>query len=280
MAVAPARIGSVVHAMTAVALLSVAVDASAETLALPSLTNTTISYTSNWSGYAALPGTALTSVQGDWVAPTINSSVTPNGYASIWVGMDGYHGGDTIEQCGITAYCATPEGGIGWPQYYAWYEMYPAGLNYFALTINAGDRIHAEVDYQGGNNFYLLVNDLTTGQSDSTTQSSSTAARSSAEWIVEAPSSGGILPLPDFSPVTFAGAYATVNGGSSSPISSFANNYQITMLPTSSGLGANTSALDGTGAGFTVTATPEPSALVLAAAGLAGLLAYAWRKRR
>ena len=31
---------------------------------------------------------------------------------------------------------------------------------------------------------------------------------------------------------------------------------------------------------MTVTSVPEPSALVLLAGGLIGLLAYAWRKRR
>ena len=132
-------------------------------------------------------------------------------------------------------------------------------------------------DYQGGDNFYLLVNDLTTGYSDSITQASSTAGRSSAEWIVEAPYSGGVLPLPDFSPVTFTGANATVTGGPSSPISRYADNYQITMLQTSSGLGANTSALDTTGTSFMVTVTPEPSALVLMAIGVSGIIAFAAR---
>ncbi len=36
----------------------------------------------------------------------------------------------------------------------------------------------------------------------------------------------------------------------------------------------------GGGAGMTTVAVPEPSTLALLAAGLAGLLAYAWRKRR
>ena len=84
--------------------------APAQNATLPSRTETTLAYTSNWAGYAALPGTAVTSVQGNWTVPTIDSSVTPNGYASIWVGMDGYPGGDNLEQCGITAYCATPGG--------------------------------------------------------------------------------------------------------------------------------------------------------------------------
>ncbi len=69
------------------------------------------------------------------------------------------------------------------------------------------------------------------------------------------------------------GANAAVAGGPSSPISSYADNYQITMLPTSSGLGANTSPLDETGTSFTVTVTPEPSALLLVAVGALGMAA-------
>ena len=52
-----------------------------------------------------------------------------------------------------------------------------------------------------------------TNDTFTTTQSASGVQRSSAEWIVEAPSSNqGVLTLANFSTVTFSNATATING--------------------------------------------------------------------
>jgi Peptidase A4 family len=79
------------------------------------------------------------------------------------------------------------------------------------LAVFPGDSISASVTY-GSSGFDLYIEDNTTGQSYSITRSA-TAQQSSAEWIVEAPSSGsGILPLANFGTVNFSGAQATING--------------------------------------------------------------------
>jgi hypothetical protein len=65
------------------------------------------------------------------------------------------------------------------------------------------------------------------------------AKRSSAEWIMEAPASGRILPLANFGTITFNNCYAVLNGyNSNQPGSINYTGWQydaITMV-TSSGI--------------------------------------------
>jgi hypothetical protein len=150
----------------------------------------------NWSGYAADSGT-YTSVSASWVEPT-GTCTSATRYSSFWVGLDGYTS-SSVEQTGTDTDCVN-----GSPQYYGWYEMYPAGSNSFGNTVKAGDDITASVVYEGSNEFELTLADTTQNWSVSTTQTLSGAARSSAEVIIEAPcctNSGGILPLADFGTV-------------------------------------------------------------------------------
>src|SRR5262249_57366390 len=100
----------------------------------------------------------------------------------------------------------------GTPQYYAWYEMYPSGSINLPLTIHAGDTMSADVSY-AASKFTLSITDVTSGKSFTTTQTAPSAQRSSAEWVMEAPSSFfGVLPLANFGKATFSGAHATING--------------------------------------------------------------------
>jgi hypothetical protein len=81
-----------------------------------------------------------------------------------------------------------------------------------------------------------------------TTQSCSSCANSSAEWIAEAPSgSGGVFPLSNFHSWTLSGA--TVNSG---VISSFTDD-EITMIDSSGLVKAQPGSLNGSGNGFSVT---------------------------
>jgi hypothetical protein len=159
----------------------------------------------NWSGYAATSGT-YTSVQSNWVEPA-GTCKSGQQYSSFWVGLDGYNS-SSVEQTGSEVDCngSTPE-------YYSWYEMYPANPVNFSDTVAPGDHFTGSVTYTGNNNFQLTLSDTTQGWSHTINQTLSNAARSSAEVIAEAPcctSSGGILPLADFGTVNFSDA--TVNG--------------------------------------------------------------------
>jgi Peptidase A4 family len=153
----------------------------------------------NWSGYAADSGT-YTSVSASWVEPK-GTCTSATRYSSFWVGLDGYNS-STVEQTGTDTDCVN-----GSPQYYGWYEMYPADSFNFGSTVKAGDTITASVVYSGSNKFKLTLADTTQGWSVNTTKTLSGAARSSAEVIIEAPcctNSGGILPLADFGTVNIS----------------------------------------------------------------------------
>jgi hypothetical protein len=175
--------------------------------ASPGFTRNQTTTSTNWSGYAAASGT-FTSVSSSWVEPTGKCSSGAQ-YSSFWVGLDGYNS-SSVEQTGSEVDCSGST-----PQYYSWYEMYPAYPVNFTNTVRPGDHFTGSVTYAGSNTFTLKLADTTQGWSHTVSKKLSGAARSSAEVIAEAPcctSSGGILPLADFGTVNFTGAKA--NGSS------------------------------------------------------------------
>ncbi len=168
----------------------------------------------NWSGYAVQANSdTVSAVSGSWVVPTV--STTSTGYAASWVGIDGWSS-STVEQIGTEADVVN-----GQATYYAWYEMYPSNsVTISKMTIDPGDTITGQVSWaasssKGGTYTLTLTDTSHTKDSDTVTVNSSTAfARSSAEWIVEAPYSGGVLPLAHFGTDSFSAAKATINGNS------------------------------------------------------------------
>jgi hypothetical protein len=206
----------------------------------------------NWSGYAvetslATPQSgAVSDVKGQWIVPSVtcNSSAA---YASLWVGIDGYSS-NSVEQTGTDSDCS---GGSG--VYYAWYEMYPKPSQRIGMAIRANDSISAEVAYNGGSRFTLTMHNNTTGANFTTTLRSNKAARSSAEWILEAPYSGGILPLANFGTASFGSASATLNGHTGTISDSAWQNDAITMANSSGGTKASVSGLSSGGTSFNVT---------------------------
>jgi hypothetical protein len=162
------------------------------------------SSSSNWSGYAVTGGT-YTTVSASWTQPAVNCSVTPTGWSSFWVGLDG-DTSNTVEQTGTEADC-----GSGRPVYSAWIEMYPKFPKTYPNPVSAGDRFTASVTTDGRGSFSLTLSDTTQGWTQTTTARLKSARLASAEVIAEAPSSsGGVLPLADFGSVGFSNA--TVNG--------------------------------------------------------------------
>jgi hypothetical protein len=119
--------------------------------------------------------------------------------------------------------------------------------------VNPGDTITASVEYVGKNNFTLTINDDHWKIPFSITKSCANAKRSSAEWIVEAPWSGGVLPLAKFGTATFSDALAASSKTNGLvPISSFTNQDRIDMV-SDSVTKATTGGLTQGGTGFTVT---------------------------
>jgi hypothetical protein len=202
----------------------------------------------NWSGYADTAASgAVTAVSGTWTVPTVTGSGSGTTYSSAWVGIDGYSS-STVEQTGTEMDVTN-----GVASYYAWYEIYPNAPVTIPVTVHAGDSITASVNYIGNDEFTLKLTDTTDNMSYTTTQTLANPSLSSAEWIVEAPSSGrGVLPLANFGSVTFSNAQATINNVSG-PISAGSNVNQINMVNNRDTVIAATSSLTSNGAGFTVT---------------------------
>jgi hypothetical protein len=163
------------------------------------------STSSNWSGYA-IQGKAgsVSYVSGSWVVPTALSDV--RGYSATWVGIDGWRS-NTVEQIGTESdYYA------GQAHYYAWYEMYPSVSKKIDAPISPGDTISASVQYAASTGFTLTIDASSWTQPFAVTISkhAAQAQRSSAEWIVEAPSAGRVLPLADFGSETFTSTQAVI----------------------------------------------------------------------
>jgi hypothetical protein len=237
------------------------------------------STSTNWSGYAVTGSNgSVTHVTGSWVVPAVSCSSTPNGYSSLWVGIDG-DGSNTVEQIGTDSDCVSLLGAQNTKTYYAWFEFYPKGAyligSYNSKTglcqsncVSEGDVITAEVSCggggakgHGGSAFTVTITDKpangAASWSFSTSSSVASAQQASAEWIAEAPSSGGVLPLAEFNYVAFSGGQATISG-TTKYIGDFANADAINMVNRTGATIATTSVLDPTQAGFTVTYSPAP----------------------
>lgn len=174
------------------------------------------STSTNWGGYAALtsltaPRTgSVTFVTGNWVVSPVNATAA-NAWSASWVGIDGYASG-TVEQIGTEADWID-----GRAVYSAWWEMYPKkSIPIKTMKINPGDLMSASVAYSKSG-FTLTLYDTTSGQRFTTTQKSGSARLSSAEWILEPPYSGGVLPLANVGLVPFSVSQATI-GGHTGPI--------------------------------------------------------------
>lgn len=219
------------------------------------------SSSTNWSGYA-VTGSSFTSAKGSWIVPTAKcSGVKGDQYAAFWVGIDGFSSA-TVEQTGTDSDCVGTT-----PSYYAWYEFYPAASHLIStLTIHPGDHMTASVTYSGGV-FTAKITDHTTGKSFTKTATVSSAKRTSAEWIAEAPcctGSGGILPLSDFGTILFGEDSTGITGtnyakdsSTSGPIGNFASINEINKVGSSTSPQTSTcGSLSSDGTSFSCTWAP------------------------
>jgi len=248
----------------------------------------------NWAGYVAAPDLtdpqpqavntdSVTAVSGSWIVPAVTPSTVSSASwqdCTVWVGIDGFSD-QTVEQVGTESQIYN-----GVASYDAWFEMYPAGMA-DEITVSPGDLITASVTYNvpgHANQFQLSLSDVTSGQGFTVYKSpgkSSSASMSSAEWIVEAPTSTSILPLPEFGNVAFTNATATIDS-TTGPIDDPAWQME-TIYMVNGGDAMSPSGLTAVVSGpvvasdFDVVQAPEPSTLALLAAGASAL---AWRTLR
>jgi len=161
-----------------------------------------------WSGYAVTASAPYSSASATWQVPSVSYDGAPNPpyneeAADNWVGIGG-DGDSTLIQLGTSGTVFTN----GATSYGAWYELYPAGAVGISNNVKPGDIITASLQCTAAcspssvQTWQLTLTNTTAGWTWSQSfQYQSTMA--SAEWILEAPQVGGIVPLPDYVRTTF-----------------------------------------------------------------------------
>jgi hypothetical protein len=137
-----------------------------------------LNYSDNWSGYA-VTGSTFTTATASWTQNAITcTSGDGETDMSPWVGIDGFSS-STVEQTGSSGDCDGSS-----PDYYAWYEMYPANVIIINKTVEPGDQFTGTVTHTTGTKYTLVLKDLTQGWTNSVTKSLK-ADDSSAEAVME-----------------------------------------------------------------------------------------------
>jgi len=173
---------------------------------------------SNWAGFAATSPSStpvtFTSVTGTWKQPTATcTSGQAQSASAVWVGLGGYDlDSQALQQIGTDSDCTSS----GQPSYYMWYELVPDPPVNVKLKIRPGDTITASVNASNGV-IWMQLKNRTTGASFDKKVAVDNPDLSSAEWIVEAPSSCSSfscqpVPLSNFGSVTFS-KIATIGNG-------------------------------------------------------------------
>jgi hypothetical protein len=215
---------------------------------LPEISGLNQVQSTNWSGYANdnTSGNTYSAVSAKWTEPTGTCTSTTS-LAAFWVGIDGYTS-DSVEQDGTLIECYLRS-----VYYFSWWEMYPTNsIQVVGESVRPGDAITASVT-RSGSSYTLKVTDSThTANSFTETESCSSCANSSAEWIAEAPSgSSGVYPLTQFG--TWSASSAAVTSGSTIGVISTFPDDELTMVDSSGNVKAQPGALNGSGNGFSVT---------------------------
>jgi Peptidase A4 family len=207
----------------------------------------------NYSGYGVqLPGALVASVTGSWVQSTAHCSGKETSAVATWVGIDD-GGVRNLEQIGTEAVC---QPGSKAPTYVTWYEMYPQPQVPID-TIRPGDHFTASVTKRGSA-WTLTIRDTTSGRTF-TTKKTRTASAVQALWVIEAPArvkSNGdlqVLSLTSFGRMTMTGCSAVVGGTRRVISDPHVAHYRFDMRTASGAAKALTSALNGSGSGFSST---------------------------
>ncbi len=153
---------------------------------------------SNWSGYIEVDG-PFSEVTGTFSVPSLVAGTPPADEMSVWVGIDGGNGDNSLIQAGFNE---TPDpGGATGFVIQPWWEILPASETYInSVEIQAGNTVTVTIGQISGTQWGITLTDNTNGESFTTDQTYSGPA-STAEWIVEALTvNGGVSALAPYSP--------------------------------------------------------------------------------
>jgi hypothetical protein len=176
------------------------------------------------AGYVAYapPGRRFSGVAAAFILPPRPAPGVPRGaWIAIWtgIGLRARGGGDLL-QAGVSLQAEGPSWGVIAP----WWIDEPARPtppHALPLTLHPGDRIQVSVQLADPrtNTWVLSVTDQTTDVGVDAWCAGCPSARESAGWLVEDPSNGtGYTPFADPGQVTFAAAWATLDGGAPTPL--------------------------------------------------------------
>lgn len=196
----------------------------------------------NWSGYVVTSSKhAISRATSTFLVPKL--SPPPSGYASNWVGIGGFNPTDrTLIQAGISEQSATPH-------YFAWWETLPeSAVPINGKSVHPGDKVTVTVAQTSSNKWKISLTDAGHWSFNKTVSYNS--SRSSAEWILEAPTVGGTqTKLPGLSTSKFGPTSTYVTNGASHTIAQ-GNPDKILMQTNSGSREATPSALASNGQSF------------------------------
>ncbi len=206
------------------------------------------SVSSNWSGYVDSSG-PYAGVFGSWTVPSLTGQ--QGGVVAEWVGIGGTGRNPDLLQAGVIEQWSG-----GQPVATAFTESLPASAQ-LGQTVAIGAPVTASVTPSGANEWTLSVRSGSTvlaSQTVTLSQDDAQMAEQSAEWITEAPSTGGgrVEPLASFSPVTFQAATVETAGGRTEGLAA-AGTPAPFVLASLDGLEAQPGAIGSDGESFTVT---------------------------
>jgi Peptidase A4 family len=173
-------------------------------------------HSTNWSGYAVTSKShGITAVSGTFVVPRVTSSHA--GFAVTWAGIGGYNTQDLI-QAGTGE--DTNSHGLFGKQYFAWYELLPNSeqpLHHCRgdshCRVRPGNRIAVRIRNVGVHAWTISVTN--SGHWRWSRRVHYSSSRTSAEWILEAPTVGEQTTLAGVGTVHFGPTSRYTEGGGS-----------------------------------------------------------------
>ena len=183
----------------------------------------------NWSGYAVTPGSGVTAVSSTFTVPS--AGLDPPGFAATWDGIGGYNTSDLI-QAGVEE-DSSPSNPLLGNQYQAWYEILPASETPISncsgdssCAVTPGDHVTVNISNVSGNTWSVSLTDA--GKWSWSKDLTYSSSKSSAEWILEAPTLVAQTVLANVGTVPF-GPTSTYTDGSGTHTIAAGNPTQIDL---------------------------------------------------
>lgn len=170
-------------------------------------------HSGNWSGYAVTSSShAISGVSGTFVVPHVSN--VPFGFAATWAGVGGFKTHDLI-QAGTLE-----QSRFFGRKYFAWYELLQNPVVPLhgcsgdqKCRVSPGDHMTINIHRVGSGTWSISVTNQ--GHWNWTRQFHYNSSRSSADWILEAPSIGSAeAPLANVGTVAFGPSSKYTTGGS------------------------------------------------------------------